>query len=292
MADLVRYTIPRLKDSEIYRKVSSALETEFPIAAYQAMPVFGGDHIKGTPDSNPQLAAILDENTVALRRIEFLTGNQTRIEVNRGWDGQSHTLKGLHDEVTVDPKQEQDPSRVARLIRLVRNALGTIDELSILDFMKEEDRTFYQARETSLQRLQELQESFFLRLQDFGTEQAETYQKRLDQLEDKYSAKSRELDERHFERATELDERDAQLAKRQQLLDDRASTHVRRELREKLQERLQERASAFELTGGTKRRRHWVLAGFLILLAATGAVAGFAYYSDPTGADLVTVARR
>lgn len=277
------FVVSRLNDRSVVEAVIEGLKPDFTVSKCSLLLVFAGPQLEGFPGQNKQVDQILAEETVAVRRFTFALNNGMTITVQREWDSQQKMLSGLQDTVSVNPgNEDQNAAPAARLVKLLRQRLGAIDNQVFLDYLKEEDRAFYQAREQSLQRLQTMQEEFFRRIQDFIAQQADAYQKKQSELEQKHADKERRFEEAHAQRAKELDEREAALAKRAQELDDRASTHVRREIRKDLKKVLSERSQRFELTEGTKKRRWAVLAGYLVLLVALGIPTAYFLFKEPS----------
>jgi hypothetical protein len=277
-----RFRVGRLSDRAVVEAVMG-LGEEFAVGKCSFGLIFSGPQLEGLPGKNQQIDLILAEDTIAVLRFSFALNNGMSIAVHREWDGNSKTLTGCQDAVTVNPGGEDRNAAVAaRLVKLLRQRLGAVDDKPLLDYLKEEDRAFYQAREQSLQRLQTMQEEFFRRIQDFIAQQADVYQKKQSELEQKYVDKENRSEEAHVQRTKELDEREAAVSKRAQELDDRASTHVRREIRKDLKKVLTERSLRFELTEGTKKRRWAVLAGYLLLLVALGIPAAYFLFKEPS----------
>jgi hypothetical protein len=248
--------------------------------------------LDGPPASNPKLEGLLAENSINLKSVYFDLPNNTTVHVLRGWNEQDHSFNGMLDSVAINPRGEQDQSRIAKLNRLVRDAFGAIDERTFADTLRDQDRDFYIAREGSLQRLQEMQEQFFSKLQDFTVRQTTEYQKRHDELESRYTTKETSLDELYQQRLASVAEREEQLSAKLKQLDDRASTHVRREIRQDVKKLLLARSERFELTQGTRRRRWVVFACYVVFLSLFGAAAGYFLLNDPGQLQPVYVARQ
>ena len=279
------FTVSRLSDRAVVEAVTEGLGSEFPVTKCSLSLLLSGVHVEGLPGRDHRLDEILAAETVVVREFTFELSDGVSIVVKRTVDPQG-TLLGYHDSVTVNLHPHRADQRVAvgaRLLKLLRERLGAIDDKAFLDFLKEEDRTFYQAREQSLQRLQNMQEGFFEKIQEFVAQQAEAYQKKQADLDQRYAEKERQLQEAANRRTAELAEREAALAKRAQELDDRASTHVRREIRQDLKRLLTQRGQKFELTEGTKSRRRAVLIGYIVLLVALAIPAAYFLFKDPLG---------
>ena len=65
------------------------------------------------------------------------------------------------------------------MIQLLREEFNPADQRDFQQYLREEDRSFYQAREQSIRDLQQIQENFFSKLQDFTITQTEQHEAKV-----------------------------------------------------------------------------------------------------------------
>ncbi len=246
------------------------------IFGQQETPVEDADSAKDS-----QLQEILALNTIAIKSFKFVIASTTII-INRQW--QDHTLKGFQDGLSINPQQQDDKAaRLARFVSLARKYFRAVEERAYLDYVKEEDKKYYEAREDSLQRLEKMQDAFFSKLQTFTIAQNETFQKRLDELQAQYDAKQKALEQQYQEKAKALAEAKTDFDKQKKEFDDRESKHLRRQIREQLKKIIADRSTTFELTKGAQRRRLPVIVVYALLLVLFGGLAGYFIIRDTPG---------
>lgn len=135
---------------------------------------------------------------------------------------------------------------------------------------------FVESRDAGLARLEELYARF--------TEDLVTYRKEIDDAlaagrqknAEELTSEREKLGQEIDGKAQALREREEALTKRLQEIDDRASHHVRRELRGSMMQELKGRSEKFELTPGTRKLRQPIAATLAVL--SSGLLAGAIYY--------------
>ena len=169
------FSISRLSDRAVVEAVKGALANDFRLTKCSLATVFGGNALDGLPGQSPETDKVLAEDSIAVLTFDFVMNNGSTVSVRRE-HAQGRRLTGYHDNVTVKPApNDEDHAKYARLVKRLRKDLRAVDGKAFLDFLKEEDRAFYEAREQSLQKLQAMQEDFFREIREFTTHQAELY---------------------------------------------------------------------------------------------------------------------
>ena len=111
---------------------------------------------------------------------------------------EGHALKGYYDDVSVNSGEEPDTTRVLTLIREVRKCLQAVDQQPVLEFLTEDSRRYYEAREITLQRQESMVQQFFGDLQRFSTDLTRT-------LTTEFQEKQKTLEDEHAKRLSGLD---------------------------------------------------------------------------------------
>lgn len=138
------------------------------------------------------------------------------------------------------------------------------------------------AREEALTRL----EALASRILEGSTKQRQVldqeYLEKSRVQEDAHKLKMDSLEEQHNRRLEAISARELELDKKLKELDDRSSTHVRRELREKLKEAIKSE-NRLKFTRETGTRRWAVVIGYALILLFTGIPAIYFLMNDPGG---------
>lgn len=284
-----KFSVSRMSDQHIFRSLEEAFGESWNNTAFRGTTIFG-EKVDGKCVQGSHLDALLQAGTIVIRTFIFTVHEFVTVQVERKWDGDGKRLLGYLDEVTVTPcvaggeGQEVTRGKVvvgANLVKALRQSLHAVDDKDFIEYLREEDRAHYLAREASLQKLQEMQEKSFDRLNDFTVEQMQRYEDRQRQLQEKYLDKERDMEGRYAAKEKELEQKEEVLRQKIKELDDRANTHVRREIRKDLKQTLVARSKEFELTEGAKNRRWWVLGGYVVLLVILGSLGGYFLFSTP-----------
>ncbi len=278
MAQQSGFSIPRFNDREVHNRMLKAAG-EQGIRKFTITTVFGTTIEDVEGEKREQLKAVLDQETIGVQRFSFEFPDHMKVSVVRP-SAKGGDVSGYQDRIELSYDVNQFKGNDTEWLTTLRNAYDAVDEKALTEYLAEEDRAFYQAREQSIRDLQGMQEQFFKQLQEFTTEQTKGYQSRLDELE----AKAVETEEKREgilqNRLAEVTEKEEQLGKREKELDDRDNTTTRRSLLKDIQTILEERANKFELTKATRLRRWPALSGFLLLLVLLAGATGFFIYWD------------
>lgn len=167
-----------------------------------------------------------------------------------------------------DQNNRDEMSRRAKIGREIYTLLAGISVgKSVPAMIGDELGKFVESRDAGLARLEELYARF--------TDDLVSYRKQIDDSlaagrkknEEELRAEREKLVTEATVKESKLREREAALEERLKAVDDRASHHVRRELRGSMRDELKERSVKFELTKGTQKLR-WPVAATLIVAGA------------------------
>ena len=186
--------------------------------------------------------------------------------------------KGGVDKVQVNFGDQADPGVAAKLLAVAKKHIPGFEAFqSIEKFLGTELREFYARREQALMRLEGLSQRLI--------EQNEEYRLRLD---DELASRAKKLEEEHAVRLEKAERESAakeaavnaraeELENRAKELDDRASRHVRREIRKEFLQKLASREQEFKLSKSTntKRKPIHILFGLLLIVSIGLSIVGF-----------------
>lgn len=275
----VSFQVPRVSDRLVHDRLAEALTNAGFKPQLTTVSLLIGSDLNAQDSGNAkQIELILKLDTIAARSVSFKIINQGNVSVRR--PEENHRLKGWYDEASINPGEEADAAKVVTLIREVRKSLQAIEEKAALEFLTDEQRSYYEAREVNLQRQEAMVQQFIGDLQRFSTDLTKTltteFQQKHKTLEEDHAKRITALEEQDQKRVKQFDEREADLDKRKNEIDDRESKHVRREIYKEIKNKFVERSKAFELTRGTRKLRIPIYVSSVALLALF--LAGAIYY--------------
>jgi hypothetical protein len=157
----------------------------------------------------------------------------------------------------------------------IQKAISSVSPNRIGTLLGDDARKHYDARDLALTRLETAHSTL---LHDFEAIKKQHYadlDTRRKALDSEHEARQKELAIEHQKRLEQLEVEREELSKEKARLDDRSSTHVRRELRDKLKEILTQRQTSFSLSKDTARRRRFVFGGYLFVLLCLAGLAGY-----------------
>ena len=192
----------------------------------------------------------------------------------------------LFDHLDIYPGQhgEQilDRKLFGKIVEAVHKTFRTVNSKDLGPLLGPDVQKHFVAREEALTRLESLAE----RILEGATEQRrsldEEYLEKCRTLENEHKQRIDALEDQHRQRLEALNARESMLDKKVAELDDRSSTHVRRELREKLKEAIKSE-NRLKFTRETGTRRWAVVIGYALILLFTGIPAIYFLMNDPGG---------
>lgn len=241
-------------------------------------PVLETDFKTAAEDAN--LNAVLSAGGRVLQSITLHGAHHATVHISRSGEEfngrQGNNPPNIYDTVTLSMKEAAPPETQAAFVPLVaitQQALNSFSVSGLGAALGEEARTHYSAREQALSRLETTQAKLLNDFEDLKKKHYDELDTKRVQQEKRFAELESELRHEHELRKIKLSKAELELETRTKALDDRSSTHVRRELRDKLKEILKDRQTTFSLSKDTRTRRRWVFSGYVFLLVFFLAVA-------------------
>jgi len=279
-----KFTSIKLSDSDLLRALTQITASTPQLAGAAVTFQFGESGSSFNVDvpkldSDPLLADIRTANSALLHRV-VLQGQGYNVAVVRGPGA---------DEVTASFPDQQQPDvlrGIAKFLSVVHYQLRAYGRTAATDeVLGKELAEFYRQREELLTKLERVHAEI--------VESNEAYRERL---EERFDQRRRELDDDHQQKIDasqaeyarkhdELAARERELQTRIATLDDRSSTHARRQVREDLKRIVAERTASFHLSKDTVRKRlpvHLLFLGLILASSSLFAAALLGYLPVPS----------
>lgn len=208
------------------------------------------------------------------------------VNFHRGGRGkQVQDRSPYYDDVSFSVNEQQCALSGAQRIELITAITKAFQPVeprrAVSGGLSEEQNELLAIHNSTLERLEKLNEQLIRDSEEFRRGLEAEYQNRADSLEKKHQERSDQLQEEYREKERELEEREEKLREKLKEIDDRENTHVRRELRRNILDEIRTRAQDMRLTKGTSRLRWPVhaVSAVLMLLFGSGAI----YFAVQTG---------
>ncbi len=236
--------------------------------------------------SHEPFQKLLSAEGKALRSLTLLTGNSQRsIQFHRSDDFANGKLNGMEDRLSINLDQQADPATMtltALLIAEIQKIISSFSINSLQGLLGEQATSNLVARQEALTRLETMHSTMLHDFMKQRTALDAEFNSREESLQTSYQKRQDDLEQLYADRHAEFAARESELSTQRQDLDDRSSTHVRRELRKNLKEILTARQSSFALSRDTHNRRRFVFWGYVLLLILFGIPAGYLLYNETT----------
>lgn len=269
MAQQLRITAVKLTDGELVERWL-AFAKELGVANV-FFRIGNEDVVHALPVENP--ATHSDYKAIAA----FIDVGAANLDAGAGVSHHSvrYTRNRPFDEIIIDiPSQHKDMVKLAQITGGIKKHFRSVDlNASLTDLFNDDLKRYYQTREATLIRLEQLSEKLI--------KDNESYRLRLDQHHDEYR---KSLDDEYGQKNEVLDKRQEALDKREQEMDLADAKSTRRKLRQHILEKL---APKRALNVGI--RKTWPI--HLVFLVASGVllVLGIGVVTSP-GFDPLQVA--
>lgn len=267
--------IDRLSDQAAYDGLKRLVkETGIGCSKFAIHPVFLQSQFE-TPFEVPEaeFQTILSHSALEIYyfRLETSAGITIGLRRHLGYDNQPWESFDLLD---ISPTQQTPFEIVAKVLAAVRTIFPPIDRMAVLEHLSKDQQQYVQQRETSLHRLEAMQDGFFQKLQDFTLKQATEAQTNQSKLEDAFNKRNAELEAKYAELRKTLDDERTAFDEEKRKLDLRDSTAVRRGIRDEMKKVLTQRASTgFALSKHVQDKRTAVFRAYVLLILGIGGVA-------------------
>ena len=289
-ATIVKYPIVKSTDKDYFEAVRKIAElpsaTELGLSKLFVAPAYGpafNDITFPEAAESENLQAILLASGKAIKSFQ-LRAPICSIQIirNENWKQGSATSPEDHLTFTIDEQKASDDQKAAMSL-LIAGALNTVKTFSISSLggmLGEQANKNLIAREEALTRLETTQTNLLNNFEKLKAEHFEKFEEKQGQLEAAYLERTNALDQQYAKRSEELDKRQSEIEEAKKKIDDRSSTHVRREIREKLKAILEQRQTSFALSSDTIKRRRHVVVLYVLGLIAFMTIAGFSFYEN------------
>ncbi len=236
--------------------------------------------------SDEQLKGLTAESVRVFRNIKIGTPLGT-ISIQRHQDGNVEADNPEpFDTVTVNyppqanPQNKPAPEKFARLVAFAQKHLGKFSVNALTDYLGEDVRRHFSARDTALAKLEELVARLTREIEETRKRRDAELDAKDQRLEKKYLTKEKELEAKIKEREEELANVKNKLDEREESLNLQSAKAERRKIREEVKETLNEWSENFEITTSTKRLRLIIHLLCIILLGLFGTAAGIYLYQS------------
>ena len=249
-----------------------------------------------SPDSSSKkelLDKILEKNSELCSSFQFPIADNFSVTITRPKDKLFDTVKiycgSGRQQVQVS---EVTVIELEASLRKKLRALGAKQSISAI--LGKELKSYYEARESELSRLESIVVDAQKRVLASSLESQrrldDSFQEKRLELEAELKERAAQLEERADAREADLEKREKVLEERLKDLDDRANRHARRGIRKDLKKEFEKRSSEFQLTEGTQKLRGsiWWFTVVLIALFGLGFVVS-TWFSFQALADLSKV---
>ncbi len=262
------FEILRATDRQL---VDALLSVKGPLSLNSITLSFGSsgfDAVTFAPNeytTKPQVSKILAHDSYLVNQLAFAFSDRGNVTVSR-----TGTSPGI-DSVNVSISDEKDAARFMSFLASIRQALSPFEARMAFDkYIGAELAQFYQLREASLQKLEDMSGRIIRNAEDYRARTDAIFAEKEAALLKKLENRTAELENAFKLKEQQLTEERAALEKRLKEVDDRASKHARREASQQMRQKLLERGTSFKLTEGTRQLRLRTGALALGLLVAFG----------------------
>lgn len=227
-------------------------------------------------ESNPTLQPLLELGTSVARSLQLgmrLTERSLPANVGLTRAKPNTNPPQLQDSVYASIDDQADPQLTAAFFAAVHGALAQYEAPAAMQqALGPALGTFYQHREESLLRLEELTTRLIRQNAEYRDQVDLEVARTKERLQEEQRQRRQELEADYQRKDQALADRETELAERLKILDDREFTHVRRKLREELKKRLDDWATQFALTRETAEKRrpiHFAFIASLLVLVGS-----------------------
>jgi len=243
-------------------------------------------------DLPSSLELILKKNSAIIETIS-LNWPGLPITFYRGGNYQAQEKSGIYDEVVIRQNQNQgshDSEEVIEVISVINKKLKAFDpKRSASGTMSEEQAHFEALHNSSIERLELLNEELIKSTHEYRLKLDDDHQIRLKDLEDEFENRKKELHEKIEEQESKITVREKSLDEERKKLDDSNNTHARREIRRDILKEIKARQDKFSLTEGTNKLRKPIalaMIGLIAIFVFLGSVSALEFYDILRSSDM------
>jgi hypothetical protein len=182
------------------------------------------------------------------------------------------------DKVTIQFADQLEGATAAKFLGVINKHIpGFEAPASIQKILGDELQEFYARRDASLMRLEQLSQKLIEDNQQYRQRVDEEAAAERKKLEQEQQQRLDKLQQNFEEKDAALKQREESLETRSKELDDRASRHVRRQIRKEFLEKLASREEQFRLSKSTNTKRIGIHLQFWLLLIVAFAIGYFGF---------------
>jgi Skp family chaperone for outer membrane proteins len=172
-----------------------------------------------------------------------------------------------------------DGVQFAKLLARVQQIIKPVSASNLGPLLGPGVDKHFAAREEALNRLEQFVDKVFREMESTRKSREAEFLKREHELESKYSKKQADLESEFQAKTALLEDERASLAKLKSEIDDRSSTHARRDIRKELKQILS-KTDRLKHSPETGRRRLIIGAVYVVFLSLFGTVAGVLLFRE------------
>jgi len=281
MSNVVSYRIVRADDETYVNALLSLAEHESAksLTAFEFEFVGGGNDQCAVSEvgSNETLRQIMVAGGQVLRGVKLKSGNShVYVHIIRppadGSGGEQ-----IFDTVSMSRGHDRgsmlDGVQFARLIARAQQLIKPVSASNLGPLLGPGVDRHFAAREEALNRLEQFVDKVLREMETTRKSREEEFLNRERELESKYTRRQAELESEFQSKEAFLEAERASLARMKSEIDDRSSTHARRDIRKELKQVLSKK-DRLKHSPETGRRRLVIGAVYVVFISLFGAVAG------------------
>jgi len=281
VSNVVNYQIVKRSDREYIDALKDVSDTEIGKTFSTLHITFYGSENQQVTfaqlEEDQDLQGILNSGGQVFFRIKLTDSTaQKYIQITRQ-SADANQPNQLFDAVAVSPgqpnKSPMDGSSFARLLVSLQNELPPVSSANLGPLLGPGVEKHFAAREEALNRLEGFVDKMVRELESTRKKRDDAFIAREKELTQQFHEREKKLDTVHKERLDALDNEKKELERLKSEIDDRSSTHARRDIRKELKE-IVGKADRLKNTPETGRRRFVIGLIYLVLLALFGTAAG------------------
>jgi Skp family chaperone for outer membrane proteins len=287
MSNVVNYHIVRADDESYVNALLNLAEHESAksLSTFE-FQFFGGsnEHCAVSEiGSNDTLLQITSAGGQVLQNVKLRSGNSHVYVHIRRPPADNSNNEQIFDTVSVSRGHERDNMldgvQFAKLLARVQQIIKPVSASNLGPLLGPGVDKHFAAREEALNRLEQFVDKVFREMESTRKSREAEFLKREHELESKYSKKQADLESEFQAKTALLEDERASLAKLKSEIDDRSSTHARRDIRKELKQILS-KTDRLKHSPETGRRRLIIGAVYVVFLSLFGTVAGVLLFRE------------
>ena len=276
-----RIKIPRVADRTIadtFRELGSKFG--IPQAHVGALAFSNIGPITLSDEPSGDWKVLLDHDSSLIESMSCSIGGLS-ISYARGGQYQPEQKSPIFDEIVLNWHNQGAPTNTQKLdiVAFLNDRLCPFEPGRIIGSGVSEEQTQLLAiHQSTLDRLERLNEDLIRQSSEFRKGLEEKFEKKVEQVEAEYIEKKQQLEIDGQTFAAQVEAKERALDEKLKVIDDRDNTHARREIRNRMLDDVKQRINQFGVSRVTADKRRPVLFGILALVAAFLGLLGWTGY--------------